>query len=451
MQITHPIYWLFLYLSINLFQLHLFYDFIADTLRHPRFGSTRILAVFGTTCFALTLLDLFLPPFYNLLLIQPVLLLLSLANYQDRPRRCLLVTAVFSASLWLGEAGSRLLFLINPPLDDSAIFVHLTQVTGLFFRCLTTFVLIKLYLILTADFFERLSARWFILFLLIPFSSMLICCVTYDLFRKTAMADNQAVLLTICGMALLLSNAAAFYLLENISRYATRSRDLYAMRLQSELEEKHYQLIQNKNEEYAEMIHDIKHHLRYLSQLSADEDLDGIREYLGGLQTSFASRSRGIYTENEVLNVILNEKASEASRRGIAFQTEITADIGFLGTLDQCTLMGNLLDNAIEGTAGCESPYIRLRIAAFNSGYTVVTVENSCNAPPTVKSGRLISRKGKDRRGLGLVSVSRIAEKTGGSMEYRYADRVFRTTVLLGIILPPEEEERRHLVSEEHL
>lgn len=449
MQISHPVYWLLLYFSVNAFQLHLFYDFVTDTLKSPRLSAPKTLAVFGIACFFLTLLGLYLEPWINLLLVQPTLFLLAFSLYQDRPIKKLLITCLFCAALWIGEGAYRLILLLSRSVPASDLpFLHIQQVSGLFFHCLIAFILIKSYLILTADFFEQLSLHWFLLFLLIPISGLLCYYVIYDLFEHYQMFSWQAVLLTICGITILLSNTVAFYLLESISRYITRSRDLYAIRLRNEMEKRHYQIVQEKNEEYAEMIHDVKHHMRFLAQLAADRDIDAIREYLDNLHISFAGKSQGIYTENQVLNVILNEKASEAARHKITFETEITADIGFLGPVDQCALMGNLLDNALEAAQGCQNAFIRLRIAIFNSGFTVVRVENSCQRPPVKKGNRLRSHKGGGRHGFGLMSVAHIAEKTGGSMEYQYQNGVFRTTVLLNTILPPEEEAARHLVSE---
>ena len=46
--------------------------------------------------------------------------------------------------------------------------------------------------------------------------------------------------------------------------------------------------------------------------------------------------------------------------------------------VDLCVLLGNLLDNAIEGAENAPGEkYVRLKIRAFNSGFTVIRVENS--------------------------------------------------------------------------
>ena len=207
------------------------------------------------------------------------------------------------------------------------------------------------------------------------------------------------------------------------------------------MEKTHYDMIQRKNDEYAGMLHDIKHHLRYLSQLASEEDLTGIRRYLADLQQDFSSRSQGVYTDDKILNVILCEKAEIARQKGIRFQVELTASISFLNPIDACTLMGNLLDNALEGAAGADGDkFIRLQIRSFNTGFTVIRVENSFSGQVRTRGSRLLSTKTQGHHGYGMRSIEQIAERTGGSMEYQINGQVFQTTVLLNMILPDEGE-----------
>ena len=108
--------------------------------------------------------------------------------------------------------------------------------------------------------------------------------------------------------------------------------------------------------------------------------------------------------------------------------------------MDACTLMGNLLDNAIEGAENAPGEkYVRLKIRAFNSGFTVIRVENSFNGQLKLRHNRLLSTKSAGHHGYGMRSIEQIAEKTGGSMEYKAEKQMFQTTVLLNMILPFEE------------
>ena len=110
--------------------------------------------------------------------------------------------------------------------------------------------------------------------------------------------------------------------------------------------------------------------------------------------------------------------------------------------VDAVALMGNLLDNAIEGaetTPDGEDRFIRVTIRPFNQGFVLIQVENSFLGPLRERRGRLLSTKDPGSRGYGMRSIAQIAEKAGGSMEYEAEGGRFTVTVMLGTLARAEE------------
>lgn len=84
---------------------------------------------------------------------------------------------------------------------------------------------------------------------------------------------------------------------------------------------------------------------------------------------------------------------------------------------DQCTIFGNILDNAIEACSKVQhkdARYIYLRSRPY-AGYTVFTLSNSYEGSRTDASGRfLTTKKDVNNHGYGLSNVRAAVEKHGG-------------------------------------
>jgi len=88
------------------------------------------------------------------------------------------------------------------------------------------------------------------------------------------------------------------------------------------------------------------------------------------------------------------------------------------------TIVGNLLDNAIDAAAGGKSPsYVRLHIGQDDAGTAVAVVDSGPGIPADLRSTVFhdgYSTKpatGTVRRGLGLALVHRVVARLGGTVE----------------------------------
>lgn len=122
-------------------------------------------------------------------------------------------------------------------------------------------------------------------------------------------------------------------------------------------------------------------------------------------------------TGNIVTDSLVGYWKRTAENKGIEFQAELSIpmDIPFKGA-DVSLILGNLLENAVEGAAKAEEKrYIRLKIK-YDKKNLLIMVENSYK-------GDLIKGKGEELRttkadtanhGIGLASVRRTVGKYHG-------------------------------------
>ncbi len=139
------------------------------------------------------------------------------------------------------------------------------------------------------------------------------------------------------------------------------------------------------------------------------------------------------YTNNPILNVLLNDKKRIASLHSICFNLDIgTVHLGFMEPIEVTTVFGNLLDNAIEA---CDlvpnHRYIDMKLDKYNE-IIVINISN-CTMPIEKWSvGKPVSRKGKNH-GIGLLNVENIIKKYNGSMVLEEANKKFSCKIIFNL------------------
>ena len=101
--------------------------------------------------------------------------------------------------------------------------------------------------------------------------------------------------------------------------------------------------------------------------------------------------------------------------------------------MDLTAILGNLLDNALEGarTAPASQRFLRLTVRRIHD-MLVLKVENGTGSAPLQAGGKLQTTKAdKARHGWGLKSVQTAAERYDGTLRTDWQDGVFRAVVTL--------------------
>ena len=97
-----------------------------------------------------------------------------------------------------------------------------------------------------------------------------------------------------------------------------------------------------------------------------------------------------------------------------------------------CLALSNLLENALEASLRTDPARRRISVQAYThlSKLVLIQVENAFDGEIHERNGVLQSSKRKGS-GVGLQSVRRIAEKTGGASTFTHRDGVFSAKVML--------------------
>ncbi|ANU44949.1 ATP-binding protein [Enterocloster clostridioformis] len=197
--------------------------------------------------------------------------------------------------------------------------------------------------------------------------------------------------------------------------------------------EENYKAINEIYMNNAKLYHDLNNHLNVLYQMLDGGKGEKAKEYITEISKPIMKLSKTVWTGVDVVDVIINSKVEKMKEKGISYKfnvefpqnTDITPH-------DMCTILANLLDNAIEAAGSMESPgRILLTIRRINH-FIIMEVSNSYNKieknfigyPKTTKQD-------KNLHGWGLRSVKDTVEKYNGSLKCITTDDVFTVRIIL--------------------
>lgn len=247
-----------------------------------------------------------------------------------------------------------------------------------------------------------------------------------DINKDLEMNVAQSILAAICIFALC---AGYFYF-----RYRQIRQEKEYTVLQNQLLEKNYKAAEDSYESNARLYHDMRNHFSMIQQYLADGNVGEAQEYIEKINGSKAISTER-YTGIEAVDYILSQKIEIAKEQSIitGIHAEYPKDCS-IDPVDLCTILTNLLDNAIEACAKHPADSARkldVTIRRIHQ-FIIIRITNSSMEPPVIHNGKLVtSKKNKEYHGWGMKSVQAVAEKYHGTIEYAYKESLFTVSVML--------------------
>lgn len=196
--------------------------------------------------------------------------------------------------------------------------------------------------------------------------------------------------------------------------------------------------LEKKERKYSELIHNISHYFVAIGELARTENCEQIAGLVQELNGKVLHNERIIYTSHKVLNAILSEKAGEAEEKQVKLDVYVEPGLELNGITDGdlVSMVGNLLDNALEAAGTCtdDKKKILLKIFMEKEGRVfVMKLVNYFITPPIIKKSVFVSTKKEpgQAHGIGIKSVEKTAKKYGGYLQCLIKEDKFSAILIL--------------------
>jgi sensor histidine kinase regulating citrate/malate metabolism len=187
--------------------------------------------------------------------------------------------------------------------------------------------------------------------------------------------------------------------------------------------------------------HEFDNQLHVISGLLQLKEYDEARDYVGGLTRRRAEVDSAVTAriEDPPLAALMVAKSSLAAESRVELEISpatrcprLPADL----STDVATVVGNLVDNALDAVANLAHASIKVEITADDSDVHITVSDSGPGVSPDAAK-RIFDRGFSTKsaavvggRGIGLSLVRRICEQRGGAVGVQYADGAVFTAVL---------------------
>lgn len=242
------------------------------------------------------------------------------------------------------------------------------------------------------------------------------------------------------GYGLILVNVLLLFAMNGCSVYfyrlvikgyeAEKQYRLYRQR--EELVYEHYQKLEQNYQASRKIVHDMKNHMQAMMKLYEEGETEEAHSY--GLEVFHLLNQTGHmwYTENRMLNIILNEKLSEEEMKGVALTLDIEEhSLDGIREIDLTTIFANLLDNAIEalGVQEEHDKFMKIYVGRVRD-FLMIELSNS--------KGRRRKKK-ENHQGLGLKNVKEAIDKYDGTCTIEENEKQYRVILMIPSLLHEEK------------
>lgn len=249
--------------------------------------------------------------------------------------------------------------------------------------------------------------------------------IAYSLLN-ISVANKETPLLLFVSIMVAILNILLYAMLEKMQHDSIIKEEYEVSKITLASQEK---FVAEAREQYLQirtLRHDMHHYLMTTAELISSGKTEDAKNYIEQIiDEKINPLAAGIDTGNIIINAVINSKITVCQKNNIGIKCMIDSQFRSINDMDISILLSNVLDNAINGCIGSDFPLIEL-ITGTRKSFTYIIVKNSIPSSVLIKNPMLeTSHKDRSDHGFGILSIRKIAEKYGGSVEFREENNFF--------------------------
>lgn len=293
-------------------------------------------------------------------------------------------------------------------LEKTLAILLMKTMTFLLVKCINQITRKKNYL--------TIENKLFTVLLTLPIATIIIfMCIYYSHISFTGV---NRIMIPIGAALLLMTNICIFAVFDKLIERSEEVKKMELLYQKSKAENINQKYINKVNEDKRAFLHDVNKFLCITANLienGKNLELDNMVRHLGIRIQEMKNYS---CCADPVLNSILCERKFVAESKGILYKIKLGNNLrtDFIEDLDLISIVGNLLDNAIEAAEKTEKDkYVICNMYMGNENhFLVMEFRNNYIVPLIKEKERYISTKrDSGSHGIGLHTVKKLVERYG--------------------------------------
>lgn len=266
---------------------------------------------------------------------------------------------------------------------------------------------------------NKLTRVQWVLMMLYPAVAFLLMM---SLYVFSVSKDDRHGLLFIDGMALMIAMVVHFVLLYLFNEQNQALEHSRLVRQEILLSKEKAEALREAYDEQRGITHDFENQLNAIRGLLEQKKGQQAKHLIDELLPALYSEPHMVNTQNPLIDTILNQKYARAKRKGIVvfFILNNLRELP-IPDPDILTVIGNLFDNAIEGSDKVTDPEIQIKIQLSEDDF-VLSFRNRVTGTIEFDDADIPASTKKEKgHGYGLKNTIAIFEKNG--MDYSISCR----------------------------
>jgi len=240
---------------------------------------------------------------------------------------------------------------------------------------------------------------------------------------------DEHLLLILAGISFIMC-AVYGVVFSNIS-YMKKDAEAALIRQNAEYLSSRLSALQNAEETYRRLRHDMRHHLETIAEYAKAGDNAAVLAYIGEYSIEVSNTAVVQYALNRTINNILSVYGEKAEEDGIAFSVRCNTPAELtVRDIDLVALLGNLLENALHGCQRSEKEKTSIEICIrLKNNSLIIVCSNTC--PDDLK----LSRGLPAGKSIGIFSILSVCQRYGGNLDYKVENGICSARVVLAVAI----------------
>lgn len=278
------------------------------------------------------------------------------------------------------------------------------------------------------QFIHKISTMYYMLYILSGIADYLFLSYVFIIIR--GMKKGAIIVSLIVSISILLQYSLILFM--TLANEGLRFQH-YLNKKYLRVQQENYEYLEYREEETKRFRHDYKNHLNSLQILCKEKRYEDVENYINEISERLKQHNVYFSVCNSFVDAILNYYYQKMRKIHIKFKISGKMPrICNINLFDLCTIVSNLLDNAIEAVEKLneDKRFIEMTFR-YDNLMIYCNVLNPYSGELDIYKNKIISKKNSKNHGYGLSNVRKSVDIYNGSLDIKTSDCIFEVLIAL--------------------